>query len=781
MTTRPSVSVLMPCLNPGPFLEEAITSVLSQPDCLELLIVDGGSTDGSLSILNTWMIRDPRIRLLRGPDQGPADALNKAFRAARGTLIGWLNADDIYMEGALVRAVAALDKSPGLMMVYGEGEEYHSRSGSRQRYPTLPPQAGLKAFRSHCFICQPTVVFRRSMGILLGPFDISIRTAFDFEYWLRAFEAFPDRIGYIPHTQATTRIHPHTITSSQRSRVALEATALIARFFGSAPATRLHNYALELQLGIANLPSGVSLQEHLDSVFGEAEAYLEPPVYAQLREDWLLERATAPALVAAEAKAAATGWQRSLPGQLLQAFRPQLFIDTPGTPAGPHRRLVDGIQAEAAALPLLQSLFSPTPIPAQVRPGFEQRAFGVNLVGHAFDVFGIGEDIRMAARALAAADIPCCVIDHPAGNGAARTDRSLEELLHTDPQGGPYAFNLICMAAPIHARWLLKQGFEGMRERYTIVSWPWETEIWPDAWRPLLQVADEIWPSSAFTARALLPHSGIERPLRHMPMAVDIADVAEITGPQTRRETRRHHGLPEQDVVFAYGFDFSSTASRKNPMGVLEAFQRAFPFEQSDPLATRVALMIKTFPPRRFSADYHWLQARVAEDPRIHLVVGHLDRDALLRLYGCCDVFISLHRSEGFGRGLAEALQLGLHVIATDFGGNTDFCKGPLAHPVNFHRVPIPRGAYPCAAGHQWAEPDGHHAVMLMRKLAQQLLNQAESPACSSPETRCFYRSQFSSEVVGNRYRERLQQLWSDRHQIAQSLRWRNDRSPASL
>jgi glycosyltransferase involved in cell wall biosynthesis len=771
----------MPCLNPGSFLEEAIASVLKQPECLELVVADGGSTDGSLLVLKDYILRDPRVRLLCGADEGPADALNKAFSAARGTLIGWLNADDLYAEGALNRAVRALDRHPDWLMVYGEGEEFHSDSGSRVRYPTLPPQAGLKAFGSHCFICQPTVVFRRSMGIMLGPFDTSFRTAFDFEYWLRAFDAFPHRIGYVPHKQATTRIHQQTITSSQRSRIALEATSLLARYLGAAPATRLQNYALELQLGIASLPLGQTLQEHLDSIFRQAEASLEPSAYARLRRDWLLDAESAASLIAAEADAAATGWHRSLPGQLLQAFRPQLHIKTPGPPAGPHRRLVDAIKAETQSFPLLQELISTADDSAVITRPFEQRPFGVNLIGHAFDVFGIGEDIRMAARALLAADVPCCVIDHPAANGAVRTDRSLEGLLHTDVQGGPYAFNLICMAAPIQGRWLLEQGFSALRERYTLVSWPWETEIWPDAWTPLLQVADEIWPSSAFTARALLPYSGVGRPLRQMPMAVEIANLAQITCSATRVATRRSHGLPDQDVIFAYGFDFNSTASRKNPMGVLEAFQRAFPLDQSDSLAARVALMIKTFPPRRFKPDYHWLQARVAEDPRIHLVVGHLERDALLQLYGCCDVFVSLHRSEGFGRGLAEALQLGLHVIATDFGGNTDFCTGPLAHPVRFERVPIPRGAYPCADGHYWAEPDTNHAVMLIRKVAQQIVDHEKSPDPAALSVPAFYRDKFSSGVVGNRYRQRLEQLWADRRQIAETLRWRNDRSPVAF
>ena len=149
-----------------------------------------------------------------------------------------------------------------------------------------------------------------------------------------------------------------------------------------------------------------------------------------------------------------------------------------------------------------------------------QRPFGVNLIGHAFEMFGIGEDIRIAGRALQVADVSCCVIHHPAANGAACTDRTLEPLICSDHGGGPYGFNLGCMTAPIQARWLRQVGCDPLRERYTIASRPWETQQWPDAWMPLLEVANELWPSSQFTATALAgPASEAGKPLRVMPMA----------------------------------------------------------------------------------------------------------------------------------------------------------------------------------------------------------------------------------------------------------------------
>jgi len=794
MKLRPSISVLMPCLNAGPFLAEAAASALQQPDCLELLVADGGSSDGSLQLLNDLVATDPRVRVVSRSDHGPADALNKAWRAARGTLIGWLNADDLYTPGALARGKSALDEHPEWLMLYGEGEEFDTATGLRHRYNTLPASVGLDGFRSHCFICQPTVLFRRTMPLLLGPFADRWRTAFDFDYWLRAFAAFPHRIGYIPHLQGRTRLHTGTITSQQRTHVAMEATALLARHFGAAPASRLHSYGLELQMGLAHPPAGLSFQEHLGQLAEQAADWITPIQLAAFKRDWLHQPDEATRHPVADRTLVG-----QLPVRLLQAIHPELGLGKEWPSASGQRQLHQAVNNYANAYPLLQNLEGireqHSPTTASDRGSlqlFVERPFGVNLIGHAFEVFGIGEDIRMAACALRQAGVPCAVIHQPADNGSACTDRSLEPLLCSDPSGGPYAFNLVCMAAPSHARWLLKSGFDALRERFTLVAWPWETQQWPKAWFPLLEAVDELWPSSSFTAAALYaPPGAASLPLQVMPMAAAIPDPDRFCNPTARHAARARHELPADAVLFGYSFDFNSSATRKNPMGALEAFQLAFPLPElpasfgheinCHPMSNQVALMIKALPPQGSSTEWHWLQLRAAEDPRIHLVVASLERDELLALYGCCDVFLSLHRSEGFGRGMAEALQLGLDVISTAYGGNSDFCTGPLSHPVRCQTVPIPRGSYPFADGHLWAEPDLEHAAALMQEVAARRRSLDWDPATASvdpsrsADVLAAYRERFSYVAAGLRYRARLEELWSQRHALATQLKWKVD------
>ena len=126
---------------------------------------------------------------------------------------------------------------------------------------------------------------------------------------------------------------------------------------------------------------------------------------------------------------------------------------------------------------------------------------------------------------------------------------------------------------------------------------------------------------------------------------------------------------------------------------------------------------------------------------------------------------------------MAEALQLGVDVIATDFGGNTDFCSGPLAHPVRWRPAPIPQGAYPFGDGHSWAEPDLEHAAELCREVAARCLALGADPRAADPSrdpaVLACYRERFSFAVVGRRYRARLEKLWADRDAIGERLRWR--------
>jgi len=277
---RPLVSVVMPSLNQGRFIEAAIDSVLGQGyPHVELIVADGASSDDTVHRLGRRAQTDRRLRWFSETDTGPADALNKALARVRGTIIGWLNADDLYAPGAINRAVAAFEGNSSWLMVYGHGEHVDVDGRVTGCYPTLPPQTPFLKFTEGCFVCQPTVFFRRTMVVLLGNLDASLKTAFDFDYWLRAFSFFPDRIGFVDAVQAGSRIHDGCITLRSRRRVMLEGMQLLSDHLGVSPQHWVLTYADELR------SSGLSAAEHaveMVSFLSEAKPYLDETDFRHL-------------------------------------------------------------------------------------------------------------------------------------------------------------------------------------------------------------------------------------------------------------------------------------------------------------------------------------------------------------------------------------------------------------------------------------------------------------------------------------------------------------------
>ena len=233
--TTPLVSIIMPTFNQARFIEESLASILTQDyRNVEVIVQDGGSTDETTGILERVAIADDRVRWISTSDAGPAQAINKALHRVRGEYVGWLNSDDIYIQGTISKIVTAFLNHPSWIMLYGEGSHFDEGGRHIGSYPTKHPSAGLKAFRAGCFICQPTVFFKSAMPVLIGPVDDSLKTSFDFEYWLRAFSQFQSRIGFIKTELAKSRLHSGCITQRLRSIVALEGLALEKKYFGEA-------------------------------------------------------------------------------------------------------------------------------------------------------------------------------------------------------------------------------------------------------------------------------------------------------------------------------------------------------------------------------------------------------------------------------------------------------------------------------------------------------------------------------------------------------------------
>jgi glycosyltransferase involved in cell wall biosynthesis len=197
------VSIITPSYNQASFLEATIRSVLEQdyPD-IEYIIVDGGSTDGSVNIIKKYA--DRLSWWVSEKDKGHADALNKGFARARGDIIAWLNSDDTYYPGTVADAVRVLQANPQVGMVYGDADLTDAEGKIIGRFASK--QTGYrKLLQGSVHIPQATTFFRADLYRQVGPLSLSLFFAFDYDLWVKLAKV--SQLLYIPHCWATFRLH----------------------------------------------------------------------------------------------------------------------------------------------------------------------------------------------------------------------------------------------------------------------------------------------------------------------------------------------------------------------------------------------------------------------------------------------------------------------------------------------------------------------------------------------------------------------------------------------
>jgi glycosyltransferase involved in cell wall biosynthesis len=342
----------------------------------------------------------------------------------------------------------------------------------------------------------------------------------------------------------------------------------------------------------------------------------------------------------------------------------------------------------------------PTPPPslAVAQPGKQRRSGGVNLVGFVRGQSGLGEDVRMASAALEAAGVAHVLVDIPAGASIPQQDTSLAHLL-TDRL--PYDTTIYCMSAFDMVTLYLARGPAFFAEQYRIGYWPWELPRFPRLWDQAYTLVDEIWAGSKFTAHAYRGHRGC--PIRWIPCPVVLPPVKPVP--------RGDLGLHDQDAfVFVYPFDVNSHLARKNPLSLVRAFRRAFP-----PAQRGVALLLRVNGDPNGHPGWLELMAESSVDDRISVLAGTLERAQALGVIAACDCLVSPHRAEGFGRNIAEAILLGIPVLATAFSGCMDFLAEEEEIP--FEPVAVRDGDYPFADGMWWAEPSINEMARRMREV----------------------------------------------------------------
>ncbi|VTS03762.1 glycosyltransferase family 4 protein [Tuwongella immobilis] len=421
--------------------------------------------------------------------------------------------------------------------------------------------------------------------------------------------------------------------------------------------------------------------------------------------------------------------------QLLLAAQPELKASFPAAQAN--------LGDVNAVLAWLRRQPVPQPNSAwqhQLRAEFEQgipQQLAVNLIGHFRYLSGLQEAAHALGRALERANVRCGRRDIPVLFETNWADRERYQEIETHE---------ISIATVAVNSFLNEQiPFSGMRLRsdvHRIAVWYWELEEVPHVWQHADDAVSEIWAPTRFIADAF--RARFRRPVVTMLPGVELPKVPHID--------RSEWGFHKDECVFLFVFDMASMMVRKNPIGLIEAFGRAFPKQSG------AKLVIKVNRSHRYPQERQQL-LEAASKVGATVLEGLWPRERVLGLMQAADAFVSLHRSEGLGLTMAEAMLLGKPVIASGYSGNLDFMTSDNSLLVDTKRVLIQEDVGPYPKGIGWGDPCLDHAAHWMRWIR-------ENPQAArdlGARAKLDLESQLSLQAFGQRMLARLQQIQAER------------------
>lgn len=322
---------------------------------------------------------------------------------------------------------------------------------------------------------------------------------------------------------------------------------------------------------------------------------------------------------------------------------------------------------------------------------------GVNLIGDIRAEIGLGQSMRLLANELELSKYPFGIYDFQLGGHLRREDHSWDCRMREDC---PYRMNLFHVNPQEVGMAYLYLDKEIWRDRYNIAFWLWELEEFPEEYIETIKFFDEIWTPSEFASSSI--RKVTDKPVYTIPYYVLAA--------ADEKFDRAYFELPEDKFLYLIMYDTNSTMARKNPVGALWAYKRAFPQEEKE-----VGLVIKVN--NATEEDLRIIREQIGEERNVYFITRTLDKIQVNSLIKTVDVFVSLHCAEGFGLVMAEAMLLGTVCVATDWSSNTEFMNREVACMVSYHKAEIESTAGNYKKGCMWAKADVEEAAGYLRKL----------------------------------------------------------------
>jgi glycosyltransferase involved in cell wall biosynthesis len=333
-------------------------------------------------------------------------------------------------------------------------------------------------------------------------------------------------------------------------------------------------------------------------------------------------------------------------------------------------------------------------------PRIDAQNLGVNFIGFARGDLGLGQAMRSMAYAVKTAVIPFVLRKFTVRLVSRQSNDELDSFYSEDCK---YPINIICVNPDMLNRLPLWVEWSEWTKKYNIGYWFWELENFPTSWKYGTHIVDEIWVATDYIAEAMRK-SG--KKVVKIPFPLEFE-------PPPESMNKEYFGINPDKFTFLFSFDFLSAIERKNPQGLIMAFRHAFPSWDDS-----ARLILKTMNSYSNPAAFKRIEEMIDGDSRIELREDYLSQNEIRGLIRSADCYISLHRAEGLGLGLAEAMYLGTPTIATGYSGNLEFMNDANSILIPYQLTQINKGEYLNGEAQYWAEPDIRVAAQRIKEIS---------------------------------------------------------------